>query len=160
LISSVVLAIAAAACGASTQERAGKTTLTSGINPAEGAAARQAPPPGAVYVPGGSPMTDVPSAKTGDDDAPTAGVDIGPERYPAQGDSRLELDTTATIHESLMADKSLSPFAQHVVVITSGSTVTLRGTVRDEAERWRVTSIAQAAPGVVSVSDRLAVAPP
>lgn len=77
----------------------------------------------------------------------SAAGDIGAtERGPSalqQGNSRADLDTTQAIRKGLMADDTLSFDAKNVQVVTTGGVVTLRGPVKNQAERAAVEDIAR-----------------
>ena len=60
-----------------------------------------------------------------------------------QANSRADLDTTQAIRKGLMADDTLSFDAKNVQVVTTGGVVTLRGPVKNQAERAAVEDIAR-----------------
>jgi hyperosmotically inducible periplasmic protein len=62
---------------------------------------------------------------------------------------------TAKIKTKMTLDDSIE--ARNIDVDTEGSVVTLRGTVRNEAERSRAVRLARETEGVTSVVDRLSV---
>jgi hyperosmotically inducible periplasmic protein len=74
-----------------------------------------------------------------------------------QGSSSDEIRITASIRKSLMADGSLSFMAKNVKVITVGTKVTLRGTVKNADERTTIERRARDAAGVSDVDDQLEV---
>ena len=74
-----------------------------------------------------------------------------------QGNSSDELRITASIRKSLMRDSSLSFGAKNVEIITVGTTVTLRGRVKNSDERATIDRLARDAAGVANVDDQLEV---
>lgn len=76
-----------------------------------------------------------------------------------QGNSKDEVKTSANIRKRMMASKTLSFGAKNVKVITSGTKVTLRGTVKNEAEHNEIVGIARNTDGVSEVDDQLQVKP-
>lgn len=74
-----------------------------------------------------------------------------------QGNSGDETKITAAIRKEMMSDKSLSFTAKNAKVITQGKNVTLRGTVKSEAERAIIEAIARHTDGVGSVVNQLEV---
>lgn len=76
-----------------------------------------------------------------------------------QGNRKAEVQITARIRKEMMASKTLSFGAKNAKVITQGSKVTLRGTVKSEAERNEINGIARNTAGVADVDDKLVVKP-
>ncbi len=74
-----------------------------------------------------------------------------------QGNSGDELRITASIRRSLMGDSALSFTAKNVKIITVGTRVTLRGTVKNADERATIERRARDAAGVTDVDDQLEV---
>lgn len=74
-----------------------------------------------------------------------------------QGNSGNETKITAAIRKEMMSDKSLSFTAKNAKVITQGKNVTLRGTVKTEAERAIIEAIARHTEGVAAVVNQLEV---
>jgi hyperosmotically inducible protein len=74
-----------------------------------------------------------------------------------QGKSGAETKITATIRKGIVGEKNLSFTAKHVKVITVGSKVTLRGPVKNDAEKATIESIAKQTAGVNEVDDQLEV---
>jgi hyperosmotically inducible protein len=64
-----------------------------------------------------------------------------------QSNSKSDVQITAQIRKSLMADKSLSMYAHNVKIVTKNGAVTLKGPVKSEEEKAKV---AEHASGVVS----------
>ena len=76
-----------------------------------------------------------------------------------QGNSKDEVKISARIRKAMVASKTLSFGAKNAKVITSGSKVTLRGTVKNEAEHNEIVGIARNTDGVSEVDDQLQVKP-
>ncbi|HEY5242697.1 MAG TPA: BON domain-containing protein [Polyangiaceae bacterium] len=74
-----------------------------------------------------------------------------------QGNSTSEIGITASIRKGVMRDGTLSFTAKNVKIITVGSTVTLRGPVKSDAERTTIENLARQTAGVTSVDDQLEV---
>ena len=74
-----------------------------------------------------------------------------------QGGSAADRELTAVIRRSIVEDDSLSTNAQNVKIVTVDGVVTLRGPVKDGAEREVVASKASAAKGVKRVDNQLEV---
>ena len=68
-----------------------------------------------------------------------------------------ELAITSKIKAKMVLDDSIK--ARTIDVITDGSTVTLKGTVRSESERNRATRLARETAGVSVVVDHLVIDP-
>jgi len=60
-----------------------------------------------------------------------------------QGNSQLDIDTTAQIRKEILAHEQMSVNAQNVKVITKDGNVTLRGPVRDASEKNFIGEIAR-----------------
>jgi hyperosmotically inducible periplasmic protein len=75
-----------------------------------------------------------------------------------QGQADEDLRITASVRESVTRDKSLSANARNIKIITSGGSVTLRGTVENEQERNKIEAYAELADGVDRVENMLEVA--
>ncbi len=74
-----------------------------------------------------------------------------------QGNSTSEIGITASIRKGVMRDGTLSFTAKNVKIITVGSTVTLRGPVKSDAERTTIENLARQTAGVTAVDDQLEV---
>jgi hyperosmotically inducible protein len=83
-----------------------------------------------------------------DADAVTAGQ---------QSNSKADLATTQEIRRAIVADESLSTNAHNVKVITAAGVVTLRGPVKNTAERTTIVRMARAAVGVTRVDDEIEI---
>lgn len=74
-----------------------------------------------------------------------------------QGNSGAETKVTAAVRKGIMAEKSLSFSAKNVKVITTGTKVTLRGTVKSDQEKTTIADIAKRTDGVTDVDNQLEV---
>jgi hyperosmotically inducible periplasmic protein len=76
-----------------------------------------------------------------------------------QKNNRLDLKLTATIRQSVMADKTLSVDAHNVKIVTVNGYVTLNGVVRSDSEKLAVEAKAVNVAGADKVRNDLQVAP-
>jgi len=90
--------------------------------------------------------------KSAQQDRPGGAVGVGD-----QGNSSSETKITADIRKQLVVSDSLSFSAKNIKVITTGSRVTLRGTVKSDREKAEIEGIAKATNGVTEVDNRLDV---
>ncbi len=74
-----------------------------------------------------------------------------------QGNNQADIDTTANIRKALMASDGLSMDAKNVKVITNQGVITLRGPVKNTAERATVEQIAKNYAGANRVDSQLEV---
>ncbi len=78
-----------------------------------------------------------------------------------KGDSEIrrmdDQRTTREVERRIAADESVAPLAERVRVDTSDGVVTLSGTVTSAEDRLELASLAESAPGVRHVEDRLEV---
>jgi hyperosmotically inducible periplasmic protein len=74
-----------------------------------------------------------------------------------QGNSAADLETTQAIRKAVMADDTLSTDAKNVKIVTDRGMVTLRGSVKDQAEKDTIDRNARAAAGSNQVNDQLDV---
>ena len=74
-----------------------------------------------------------------------------------QGNNAADLDTTQRIRKAIVADDSLSTDAKNVKIITNDGVVTLRGPVKNDAERKAIEAMARQAAGSNRVEDHLDV---
>jgi len=74
-----------------------------------------------------------------------------------QGNSRGDIDVTAEIRKSIMADKNMGINAQNVKIITEKGSVTLRGVVDSMAEKDAIGAYAKATNGAMSVDNQIEV---
>ncbi len=76
-----------------------------------------------------------------------------------QKNNKSDVDTTAKIRKSIMADKTLSSSAHNVKIITQNGQVTVRGKVKTDADKEAVLAKAREIAGT-NVTDEVTVAPP
>jgi hyperosmotically inducible periplasmic protein len=74
-----------------------------------------------------------------------------------QGNNEQDLAITQEIRKAIVSDGTLSMAAKNVKVITSGRVVTLRGPVKNEAEKRSIEDKARATTNVDRVDDLLEV---
>jgi hyperosmotically inducible periplasmic protein len=74
-----------------------------------------------------------------------------------QSNSKDDVNTTAAIRRAMVKDDSLSTMAKNVKIITADGTVTLRGPVKDEAEKAKIAELAQSAAGNAKIDNQLEV---
>lgn len=80
------------------------------------------------------------------------------ETPSSPGDAPADLQLAGRIQQVVM-ESSLQDYAPVVTVVTNNGIVTLRGTVKTEADKLAFTSIVNAVDGVRAVSNQLQVAP-
>ena len=66
-----------------------------------------------------------------------------------------DIKVAAAVRKAIVGDSSLSMSAHNIKFIASDGTVTLRGPVKDDAEKARVESIVKGVPGVATVQNQL-----
>ncbi len=76
-----------------------------------------------------------------------------------QGNSKADVDRTAAIRRSINKQKGLSTSARNAKVITLDGRVTLRGPVRDQAEKDLLGKLAAEVAGAHNVRNELEIAP-
>jgi hyperosmotically inducible protein len=76
-----------------------------------------------------------------------------------QKENTSDRQLTAHIRRAIVKDKSLSSDAHNVKIITQGGNVTLKGTVKTDAEKQAVESKATQVAGEGKVTNELQVAP-
>ena len=74
-----------------------------------------------------------------------------------QSNSPEDVKITATIRRAIVKDHSLSATAKNVKIITADGTVTLRGSVQNEAEKTKIAELAQSAAGNAKIDNQLEV---
>ena len=74
-----------------------------------------------------------------------------------QKQNRPDLEMTKQIRQALVRDKSLSPYAHNVKIVTQGGMVTLRGPVRSDDEKKAVETKAVEVAGEGKVINQLDV---
>jgi hyperosmotically inducible protein len=111
-------------------------------------------------------------------DMPKADPDERPGAYPAdnsgrnqrdadgatvqptdQSNSKADLEITQAVRKAVTSDDSLSTNAQNVKIVTTGGVVTLRGPVKNDAEKNSIATKAKSVAGVSRVDNQLEVAP-
>jgi hyperosmotically inducible protein len=76
---------------------------------------------------------------------------------PDQAENDADLQISADIRKSIVADESLSSNAHNVKIITSGGTVTLRGPVKSQQEKASIESKAKQVTGVTQIVSLLEI---
>jgi hyperosmotically inducible periplasmic protein len=74
-----------------------------------------------------------------------------------QSNSSEDVKITAAIRSAVVKDDSLSTTAKNVKIITADGTVTLRGPVKNEAEKTKIAELAQSAAGNAKIDNQLEV---
>ena len=74
-----------------------------------------------------------------------------------QSNSKDDVNTTAAIRRAVVKDPSLSAVAKNVKIVTANGTVTLRGPVKDDAEKAKIAELAQSAAGNAKIDNQLEV---
>ena len=74
-----------------------------------------------------------------------------------QSNSKDDVTTTAAIRRAVVKDDSLSATAKNVKIITANGTVTLRGPVKNDAEKAKIAELAQSAAGNAKINNQLEV---
>jgi len=97
-----------------------------------------------------------PNAVTSAPSPSTTGTTSDTQVSPSMGSSSPSPILTAKVKSSLLADPAVSGL--RIDVDTSGSTVTLNGNVKSQAEADRAVQLATATEGVTSVKSNLSVA--
>jgi len=77
-----------------------------------------------------------------------------------QGNNSADVDLTARIRKSVMADKNLSAYAHNVKIVAVNGTVTLNGVVRNSDEKAQIGAKAASVAGEEHVVNDLTVAAP
>ena len=76
-----------------------------------------------------------------------------------QSNAQTDLDLTAKIRRSIVADKSLSTSAHNVKIVAENGQVTLKGPVKSEAEKNAIQQQASSIAGQPNVKNELDVQP-
>jgi hypothetical protein len=76
-----------------------------------------------------------------------------------QSNDKADLERSQQIRRAITSDKTLSTYAHNIKVITKNGKVTLRGPVRDEAEKVAVEAKATSIAGAANVVSEVTVAP-
>jgi osmotically-inducible protein OsmY len=74
-----------------------------------------------------------------------------------QSNTAADLDTTKRIRQAIVADKALSTNAHNVKIITRAGKVTLKGPVRNDAEKRTVEAKAAEVAGATNVTSQISV---
>jgi sporulation protein YlmC with PRC-barrel domain len=76
---------------------------------------------------------------------------------PGQGNSEADVDTTAQIHQEIIADSEMSLNARNVEIVTMDGHVTLRGPVDSQEEKSQIGDIANSIAHAGNVDNQLEV---
>ena len=74
-----------------------------------------------------------------------------------QSNEKADRELAAAVRKAIVRDKSLSANAHNVKVIAKDGTVTLRGPVRSDDEKTKVSQLTRQVEGVSNVDDQLLV---
>ncbi len=74
-----------------------------------------------------------------------------------QGNSQKDIDLAAKVRRAIVADKSLSLNAHNVKIIAANGQVVLKGPVKNDSERTRLSQIVNEIVGVNNVKNELEV---
>jgi hyperosmotically inducible protein len=74
-----------------------------------------------------------------------------------QSNSQEDVKITAAIRRAVVGDHSLSATAKNVKIITANGLVTLRGPVKNDAEKAKIAELAQSAGGIAKINNQLEV---
>ena len=114
---------------------------------------------------GGSPLVYAQTSNTGKTATPDADntrmnkADQKNTQPTAQNQSNEKADRelAAAVRKAIVRDKSLSTNAHNVKVVAKDGTVTLRGPVRSDDEKSKVSQLTRQVEGVSNVDDQLLV---
>lgn len=114
---------------------------------------------------GGSPLVYAQTSNTGKTATPDADntrmnkADQKNTHPTAQNQSNEKADRelAAAVRKAIVRDKSLSTNAHNVKVVAKDGTVTLRGPVRSDDEKTKVSQLTRQVEGVSNVDDQLLV---
>ena len=114
---------------------------------------------------GGSPLVYAQTSNTGKTVTPDADntrmnkADQKNTQPTAQNQSNEKADRelAAAVRKAIVRDKSLSTNAHNIKVIAKDGTVTLRGPVRSDDEKTKVSQLTRQVEGVSNVDDQLLV---
>ncbi len=114
---------------------------------------------------GGSPLVYAQTSNTGKTATPDADntrmnkADQKNTQPTAQNQSNEKADRelAAAVRKAIVRDKSLSTNAHNVKVVAKDGTVTLRGPVRSDDEKTKVSQLTRQVKGVSNVDDQLLV---
>lgn len=74
-----------------------------------------------------------------------------------QSNSSQDTQITAAVRRAVVKDNSLSATAKNVKIITANGTITLRGPVKNDAEKTKIAELAQSAAGSAKIDNQLEV---
>ena len=74
-----------------------------------------------------------------------------------QSNSKPDIQITAAIRRAVMHEDSLSMMAKNVKIITESGVVTLRGPVKNAAEKTKINELAMANAGQAKIDNQLEV---
>ena len=74
-----------------------------------------------------------------------------------QSNSQEDVKITAAIRRAVVRDNSLSTTAKNVKIITANGMVTLRGPVKNDAEKAKIAELAQSAASNAKIDNQLEV---
>ena len=74
-----------------------------------------------------------------------------------QSNSSQDTQITAAVRRAVVKDNSLSTTAKNVKIITANGTITLRGPVKNDAEKTKIAELAQSAAGSAKIDNQLEV---
>jgi hyperosmotically inducible periplasmic protein len=74
-----------------------------------------------------------------------------------QSNSQEDVKITAAIRRAVVGDHSLSATAKNVKIISANGLVTLRGPVKNDAEKAKIAELAQSAAGNAKINNQLEV---
>ena len=74
-----------------------------------------------------------------------------------QSNKQEDVKITAAIRRAIVKDDSLSATAKNVKIINAGGVVTLRGPVKNDAEKTKIAELAQSAAGNAKIDNQLEV---
>ena len=74
-----------------------------------------------------------------------------------QSNNQEDVKITAAIRRAVVGDHSLSATAKNVKIITANGLVTLRGPVKNDAEKAKIAELAQSAAGNAKINNQLEV---
>lgn len=124
----------------------GMAALTAGM----GCEEKSAPPATNTPPPSTTPAPDNTEKNKADRDANT--------KTPFdQKENSSDVKITAEIRRAILAESGMSTDAQNCKIITENGVVTLRGPVRDQAEKDLIDSKAKAVAGVTRVDNQLEI---
>lgn len=98
--------------------------------------------------------TAVPADNTAINQRDRSSQTLTPQNQP---ESKGEVELAAKVRRAVIAQSGLSIAGQNIKIIAEGNRVTLRGPVKDAAERGTIETAARQAAGSATVDDQLEV---